>query len=499
MRSAALLLLAVCGSVAAQDVPLVFDVENTSAGLPKPALLRVDQFRSNLTLPDPFRLFNGSLDTGFAGWERRRAEVMASLESYEIGPKPDPADVDVTATYANDTLSVVVTRKSNGRSLTLRSPIFLPSGSGPFPAVIGMTWRCSPAFPCTGTGSLPSDIFTSRSVARIPYFHDQVTTYFASSHANDAYFSLYPEYQVANGNIGQYSAWAWGVSRLIDGIQIAARQGSLPIDLSHLAVTGCSYAGKMALFAAALDERVALAIAQESGGGGMPAWRVSHAVEPNGSVEKIDNTNYTWFMKDMRAFSADSVFTLPHDHHELMAIVAPRALLATGNTDYTWLSNRSAYISARAARETYEQLGIGDRFGFYIDGGHRHCNVPDSERPVVEAFVDKFLLGRSAGTNIQIAPYPDLDYQGWMPWSLRRDIKQLVLGGTLTAKQGAGLSDKLEAALASIAAGKTKPALKQLDAFVNQATALVKTGALTAEQGAAMIGRVNSTRSRLGA
>jgi hypothetical protein len=484
---------------ASQRAPFVYDVENTGAGLPKPALPVVNHLPSNPILPDPFRAFNGSVASGFAGWERRRAEVMASLEHYEIGPKPAPADVDVTATYANDTLSVVVTRKSNGRSLTLKSPIFLPSGSGPFPAVIGMTWRCSTAFPCTGTGSLPSDIFTSRNVARIPYFHDQVTKYRDSTHANDAYFSLYPEYHVANGNIGQYSAWAWGVSRLIDGIQIAARQGSLPIDLSHLAVTGCSYAGKMALFAGALDERVALTIAQESGGGGMPAWRVSHALEPNGSVEKIDNTNYTWFRKDMKAFSADTVFRLPHDHHELMAVVAPRALLATGNTDYTWLSNRSAYVSARATRETYEQLGVGDRFGFYIDGGHPHCNVPTGERPVIEAFVDKFLLGQSADTIVEVAPYPDLDYQGWMPWELRREINQLVLGGTLTPKQGAALNDALEAALAGIAAGKTPHALKQLDAFVNQANALVKIGALTAEQGAAMIGRINSTRTRLGA
>jgi hypothetical protein len=31
---------------------------------------------------------------------------------------------------------------------------------------------------------------------------------------------------------------------------------------------GCSYADKMALFAGAFDERIALTIAQESGGGG---------------------------------------------------------------------------------------------------------------------------------------------------------------------------------------------------------------------------------------
>jgi len=203
-------------------------------------------------------------------------------------------------------------------------------------------------------------------------------------------------------------------------------------------------------------------------------------------------------MQGMRAFSADNVYKLPHDHQELMAMVAPRALVVTGNTDYTWLSNRSAYVSARAAQEAYRELGVGDRFGFYIDGGHAHCNVPAVERPVIEIFVDRFLLGLNVTTDVEIHPYPDLDYQGWMPWSLRSDIGQLLAGGALTADQAAGLSDKLNASLASIAAGKTTSALHQLDAFVNQVNGFISKGALTPEQGAALIAKVTSTQARLG-
>ena len=53
-------------------------------------------------------------------------------------------------------------------------------------------------------------------------------------------------------------------------------------DLSKIVVTGCSYAGKMALFSGEFDERIALTIAQESGGGGINAWRV--ADKRSGSV-----------------------------------------------------------------------------------------------------------------------------------------------------------------------------------------------------------------------
>jgi hypothetical protein len=397
--------------------PLVYDVENTAATVPDPAFPPFEQLPSIRILPDPFRSFSGEpSDRSFEGWSRRRAEIQASVERYEIGPRPHGSEVDVAATFADDTLTVVVTRKANQRSITLKSPVFLPPGSGPFPAVIGMTWRLRGEG--GGAGSLPAEIFAGRDIARIPYLHDQVTLY-REPGPGDPYFHLYPEHGQP-GTVGQYSAWSWGVSRLVDGLQLAAREGSLPVDPGRLAVTGCSYAGKMALYAGAFDERIALTIAQESGGGGAPAWRVSHAIEPDGTVEKTDNTSGVWFMESMKTqFRGDEVYRLPHDHHELMALVAPRALLVTGNTDYVWLSNRSAYVTARAAQAVYETLGIGDRFGFYVDGGHGHCQIPENQRPAVEAFIDRFLLEKDVATDVRVHPYPELEYQEWMPWSLR--------------------------------------------------------------------------------
>ncbi len=492
-----------------QDAPLVYDVENTASAF-APVVPSFEQSPANLILPDPFRSFAGGIDLTFGGWEGRRAEVLASLAQYEIGPKPGPADVDIAADVHHglpgyDTLIVVVTRKSNQVSLTLKSRLYLPSGTGPFPAVIGMN---------SASGSMPSDIFTSRNIARIAFMHNQVTTmsmFGSPNHNNDPFFKMYPEYHAGvnstpGANYGQYAAWSWGVSRLIDGLKLAVSRGLLSIDVSHLAVSGCSYAGKMAMFAGALDERIALTIAQESGGGGIPAWRVSSVLkDPRGDVERFVNTNDQWFINPMRAqFNDANIFKLPHDHHQLMALVAPRGLLATNNYDYIWLSNPSAYVDARATQETYTELGIGDRFGFIIDGSvtgnaHGHCAVPASQRPIIEAFVNRFMLGQNVVTGAEVTPYPDMDYQGWMPWSMRRDVSTLVAEGTLTADQGAGLSDKLEAALNSIAEGRTKPALNQLDALENQVNAFVTAGKLTADQGAALIAKITATRTRLGA
>ncbi len=398
----------ICLGLFAQTPPLVYNSENTGAAFPAPPLPTIANLPIIQPLTDPFAWSNGNgRSTNFADWERRRNEIKKEIEHYEIGLKPAKPDT-ITATYtpnanpATGVLRVFITK--NGQTITLTSNVNLPAGSGPFAAVIGMN---------SASGSIPADIFTSRSIARITFSHNNVTTY-GNPQITDPFYRLYPDQNLDNA--GQYSAWAWGVSRLIDGLELV--QANLPIDLTHIGVTGCSYAGKMALFAGAFDERIALTIAQESGGGGAPSWRASHNIEPHGSVEKIDNTDYRWFREDMRQFSFDEVYKLPHDHHELMAMVAPRALLVTGNTDFVWLSNKSCYVTSRAAKEVYKTLGIGDRMGFYIDGGHGHCAVPTSQRPAIEAFVEKFLKGNTAVNTdtVTVNPFPDLDYERWYKW-----------------------------------------------------------------------------------
>ena len=98
----------------------------------------------------------------------------------------------------------------------------------------------------------------------------------------------------------------------------------LKIDMTKIATHGCSYAGKMSLFAGAFDERIALTIVEESGGGGIDAGRASadFTKRTGVSVEKIDSTNYAWFMSSMKSLAP---YKLPHDHHELIAMIAPRA------------------------------------------------------------------------------------------------------------------------------------------------------------------------------
>ena len=199
--------------------------------------------------------FGGSNATGSLVVNAQTGEI----QHYEIGIKP-MRPKNIKAEYENDTLTVKIT--VNGETLTLTSNIILPEGKGPFPAVIGIG---------RGSGSLPPDLFSTRNIVQIPFNFAQVMAW-QQKRGSEPINKLYPELV----HMGAYSAWSWGVSRLIDGLELVAEK--LPVDLNYIGITGCSFAGKMALYAGAFDERIALTIAQESGGGGAAAWRVSETL-----------------------------------------------------------------------------------------------------------------------------------------------------------------------------------------------------------------------------
>ena len=334
-----------------------------------------------IELPDPLLMNDGKTRvTELKDWSVRRQQIADMIQHYGIGQKPEVESEAVKARMAGDTLIVDVT--VNGETLTLSSVIQYPTvGQPPYALMIG-----------TSMLTLPKPLFENRPIAVMNFHEKQVNDYgqWGKHHERGEhnFDRLYPELK----DNGAYSEWAWGFSRLIDGLeQLGPEQTK--IDTKHIGVSGCSYAGKMALFCGAFDERVALTIAQEPGGGGAASWRYSHRLD---SVENLDRTDYHWFLESMlERFHGDSVYLMPYDHHELVAMVCPRALLMLGNTDYRWLADESAYVSMNAARKVWSQFGIDDRIGYSINGDHPHCQLPESQYPEVEAFIDRFLLDKN--------------------------------------------------------------------------------------------------------
>ena len=378
------------GSNAAGEYPISYSVENTGANCEDPSSLNRNNLKSCKNLPNPFEWADGSGKvTDFCDWSCRRNEIKRELEYWELGEKPKFDKLE--ASYSGGTLTVKVYNGNN--SLTLTSKLSIPSGNGPHPVVIGMDQK---------TGSLDASLFSK--CIQLPFTHKQIAGYSSDGgrSQNDPFYKLYPG---TFNTKADYCAWSWGISRLIDGLEIIKDQ--INADLGHIAVTGCSYAGKMALFAGALDERIALTISQESGGGGINAWRVSKEINQSGGVngekiEGIENTEYNWFLNSFKTNFESQIDKLPYDHHELIAMCAPRAFLAFGNTDFNWLGAPSGDMALKAAAEVWKAMGIEDRFGYVIDGGHNHCQASPSQNNAVKAFVGKFLYGdNSQNTKIR--------------------------------------------------------------------------------------------------
>jgi hypothetical protein len=83
-------------------------------------------------LPDPFRRIDGTRITSKADWPCRRAEIRELAERTVYGQKPAKPTVSGTVSSTNITVNV----SDQGRSASFSAKVELPSGSGPFPAVI---------------------------------------------------------------------------------------------------------------------------------------------------------------------------------------------------------------------------------------------------------------------------------------------------------------------------------------------------------------------------
>lgn len=353
----------------------------TALAIAMPNVCRAQRMES---LPNPLKWEKkaGEVKT-ISEWNERREEISRLIQEHEIGVIPEVKREQIKARMDNDTLFVTVT--VGKESLTLSSHIEYPkTGKAPYPLLIG-----------SSRISLPDTLTHSRPMALMNYHERQVNGYSQfrgdTCRTNYGFVRLYPEL-IDNG---AYSMWAWGFQRLIDGLELLGPEVT-KIDTKHIGVTGCSYAGKMALFCGAFDPRVALVIAQEPGGGGAAAWRVSHTIE---GVEDLDRTDYHWFKESLKEqFHGDSVYQLPYDHHELCALVCPRAFLMLGNTDYKWLADESGYVSVNAAKKVWDRLGISDKMGYSINGNHPHCQLPPEQYPEVLAFIDRYLFEKPVST-----------------------------------------------------------------------------------------------------
>ena len=147
-------------------------------------------------------------------------------------------------------------------------------------------------------------------------------------------------------NITAIGAWGWALSR---GLDLAER---IPeIDAKKAVVTGCSRLGKSALMAAARDERFAVCVPNQTGGGGAPLAKRDY-----GENVSTENRSFThWYCTAYAKYAEDPAKTLTFDQHLFLACVAPRALLIEGFNE-KWFDTKGEYLALKAASPVWEML-----------------------------------------------------------------------------------------------------------------------------------------------
>jgi dienelactone hydrolase len=302
-------------------------------------------------LPDPLVLREGGHDrpvTSAAQWQRRRAQILELFARYVFGSvPPPPADVRATVLRVRQAegASIQETRLEFGpdHRARLGVELMIPSGRGPFPAFV------TPVH--------------SRSWGLIALRRGYVVCVFNGSDGHDdtaGFVPVWPGY-----DWGKLARRAFAASRCVDYLS------TLPVvDGKRIGIAGHSRNGKMALIAAATDERFAAVVSGSSGTAGAGSYRFYGDAQLGEGIEIMTRSFPDWVHPRLRFF-AGREDRLPLDANLLLALVAPRACLITNALNDFVESSADVQGVYLSAQRVYRLLGAADRLRVkWREGSH---------------------------------------------------------------------------------------------------------------------------------
>lgn len=339
-------------------------------------------------LPDALTTNSGDAVTDADAWMKlRRGELLELFRENIYGRRPE---TPYTTTFDVVSETEVLDGQAIGRRINTTISIgdasfsfpmvyFAPSTSRlPAPAVVFINNRYfTPVDEITASYDpfFPVKDLIDRGYAAISFYTSDVDPDRADGY-NDGIRSFFAGGQPAAGvDWRSLSAWGFAASRAHDYL---IQQDN--IDGASIAVVGHSRGGKAALWAAAEDNRFAIAYSNQSGCGGAALSRRAFGE----TVQRITEVFPHWFVPKF-AVPAGNENDLPVDQHELIALIAPRAVYVASADEDLWADPKGEFLSLVHAAPVYDLFGIKTI-------GHEtvadpdlisHASPPSLNRPLV--------------------------------------------------------------------------------------------------------------------
>lgn len=359
-------------------------------------------------LPDPLQTESGDQVTDAEMWTSvRRPELVKLFQSHVYGRGPAACKIThKQVSTTEDALGGKALRRevdvffgNPGESPSMRLLIYTPkSASSKSAAFLGLNFQGNHTVDPDPTISLntswvrsrqgttdgnrstesargvassrwPVEMIIDRGYALVTIYYGDIDPDFDDGFENGihGHFKSETESIPQGERWGSIAAWAYGLSRALDYLQ---QDDS--VDGSRVAVFGHSRLGKTSLWAGASDPRFKLVISNNSGCGGAALSR--RAVGE--TVGRINTSFPHWFSDNFVQYN-ENENACPVDQHQLIALMAPRAVYVASATEDRWADPKGEFLACVHADPVFRLLGT-DGMG----GAEPPAKMPEADAAI---------------------------------------------------------------------------------------------------------------------
>ncbi len=358
-------------------------------------------------LPDPLVTESGDRVTDGEMWTKiRRPELLKLFESQIYGRGPEACQISHKLVSSKDDAvdgkairrEVDVLFGDSDDAPSMRLLIYTPKNSKSAPAFLGLNFqgnhtidadpsislntnwvreregttkdnRSTEATRGVASSRWPVEMIIDRGYGLVTIYYGDIDPDFDDGFKNGihGYFQSKTESIPQGEKWGSVAAWAYGLSRALDYLE-----NDELVDGERVAVIGHSRLGKTSLWAGASDPRFKFVISNDSGCGGAALSR--RAIGE--TVGRINTSFPHWFCDNYVNYN-ENENACPVDQHELIALIAPRAVYVASATQDEWADPKGEFLACVHADPVYRLLGT-DGMG----GSEPPAKQPEADSPI---------------------------------------------------------------------------------------------------------------------